>query len=67
MNLLCRIGLHLWKPHWRVFHDERLIAQYLIIMPSLFAGPPYLVPAGAHIETKQRAGHKCTRCGKVRR
>lgn len=58
---------HKWEPclkvvprHWVQFHK--------LIVPSLFAGPPYLldVPGVGYWSTNKIDGYRCTKCGKLK-
>lgn len=53
MSILCKLGLHRWKPHYGWFAGY----TYWVIL-----GIPVIHPPGT-----TRIGERCKRCGKVRR
>ena len=56
MNILCRLGLHKWKPVMRVSWGYML---HLTATPSVFQSPL------RHISNYvTQTGHQCRRCGK---
>lgn len=67
MSILCKLGLHRWKPHYRQHSPEK---RELILpwVPSLFSGPPFVMRTGVFYTSDRTFVHdRCNRCGKVRR
>lgn len=64
MSILCKLGLHRWKPHYRWKPARRWDAY---IFPPTHWNYAFLVPAGSEPAGMRKDGYRCTRCGKVRR
>ena len=57
---------HEWKPHYRL-HEPKEAMLMMPVIPSLFAGPPFLAPTGlTYMSTETYLYEKCVRCGKKR-
>lgn len=57
---------HKWKPHYRK-HDPVEKDFKILVVPSLFAGPPHMVPTGiTYMSTETYLYDKCVRCGEKR-
>ena len=63
MRILCALGSHKWKDIYRL-HDPIPRQVMMPVIPSLFAGPPYMAPTGIYYNaTRTLMGRKCVRCG----
>lgn len=64
MRILCKLNWHKYKAHYKKvpeFQEEILMP----IIPSLFAGPPFLQGTGIFIpSTYKYLYSKCKHCGK---
>ena len=68
MRLLCRIGWHRFRPHYRALREPKHEQMLLPIVPSLFSGPPFLIPTGVwYVKTHELVGRRCSRCGEARK
>lgn len=57
---------HKWKPHYRKHAPIQKEFEMLVVR-SLFAGPPIMVPTGImYTTTETKLYDKCVRCGKKR-
>lgn len=67
MSIRCALGIHNWKDILRM-HANPVRREYMIpVIPSLFAGPPFLQPTGVFYDEKYKiVGRFCTRCNKRR-
>jgi len=67
MELKCFLGFHKWeavmekreKPEWRWVTT--------LVVPSLFAGPPFEAPLFPYKSTHRIAGFCCERCGQTKK
>jgi hypothetical protein len=67
MSILCALGRHNWTDVVRVHEKPVRRELQVLIVPSLFVGPPYLAPTGIFFNEKYKVvGRVCRRCGKRR-
>ncbi len=67
MSVRCLLGRHDWQEILRE-HDKPVRRQLrILVVPSLFSGPPFLAPTGIfYYEKHQLLGRICRRCGTQR-
>lgn len=63
MSILCLFGRHDWKEVVRVHPKPIKKEMRILVVPSLFAGPPFMAPTGIYYDEKYTVVAKvCRRC-----
>lgn len=67
MSIRCAFGMHDWKPILRV--REKPVTKWyeILVVPSLFAGPPFKAPIFPYQSHHECVGYQCRRCATRKR
>lgn len=63
MNILCRVGLHRWKPHYIAVPGGYWAEGALVVS----VWPPFAIPDGVKTKRSHRyVCERCQRCGRLK-